>query len=154
MADPWTESSIIEVARNLYSLSLYIYIFLLPPLIIWNFRRIGFSWMYARIYVGEGGLQFVLLAQLCRLDVSTFLFVVDARVFSGEGIFDAGISVHSIEPEVEIFDANLVSFKCFFTFRELNFFTIDIEIFPTWNSKSKVRRITSVEFIENLYSIQ
>lgn len=55
---------------------------------------------------------------------------------------------------MEIFDANLVSFKCFFTFRELNFFTIDIEIFPTWNSKSKVRRITSVEFIENLYSIQ
>lgn len=109
--------------------------------------------MYARIYGGEGGLQFVLLAQLCRLDVS-FRRGCSSMVFSGEGIFDAGISVHSIEPEVEIFDANLVSFKCFFTFRELNFFTIDIEIFPTWNSKSKVRRMTSVEFIENLYSIQ
>lgn len=111
--------------------------------------------MYARIYGGEGGLQFVLLAQLCRLDVSTFLFVVDARAWYFPGKeFLTGISVHSIEAEVEIFDANLVSFKCFFTFRELNFFTIDIEIFPTWNSKSKVRRITSVEFIENLYSIQ
>lgn len=153
MADPWTESSIIEVARNLYSLSIYIYIFLLPPLIIWNFRRIGFSWMYARIYGGEGGRFAVCLIGSAlstrRFDVS-FRRGCSSMVFSGEGIFDAGISVHSIEPEVEIFDANLVSFKCFFTFRELNFFTIDIEIFPTWNSKSKVRRITSVEFIENL----
>lgn len=58
-----------------------------------------------------------------RFDVS-FHRGCSSMVFSGEGIFDAGISVHSIEAEVEIFDANLVSFKCFFTFRELNFFTM------------------------------
>lgn len=113
--------------------------------------------MYARIYGGEGGRFAVCLIGSAlstrRFDVS-FRRGCSSMVFSGEEIFDAGISVHSIEAEVEIFDANLVSFKCFFTFRELNFFTIDIEIFPTWNSKSKVRRITSVEFIENLYSIQ
>lgn len=151
MADPWTESSIIEVARNLYSLSIYIY---LSPSSS-NNLEFSTNWIFVDVRedIWWGGRFAVCLIGSAlstrRFDVS-FRRGCSSMVFSGEGIFDAGISVHSIEAEVEIFDANLVSFKCFFTFRELNFFTIDIEIFPTWNSKSKVRRITSVEFIENL----
>lgn len=52
--------------------------------------------MYARIY-SEGGLQFVLLAQLCRLDVS---FGVEYGIFSGMvwgEEFLTPVSVHRIE---------------------------------------------------------
>lgn len=67
--------------------------------------------MYARIYGGEGGLQFVLLAQLCRLDVSTFLFVVDAPVWYFPGK----------EFLTPVYRARSGNFRCKFSFVQMFF---------------------------------
>lgn len=115
------ESSIIEVARNLYSLSLSLYIYLSSS----SSNNLEFStnWIFVdvRENIQRGRFAVCLIGSALstrRFDIS---FGVEYGIFSGMvwgKEFLTPVSVHRIEGgqgEVEILDANLVSFRNVFS---------------------------------------